>query len=231
MKQVMRLSELSMKDVKSVGGKAASLGEMMNIPSDPNIEIAVPGGFVVTTKGYRAFLNNSDLGGRLNKFVAALEGLTFKDNPEKFKHVSNRIQQIIKSTPWPYNLQSRIINEYNKLGANKVAVRSSAPDEDSESASFAGQHNTYLGVYGTDDVMNNIRRCFASLYEPRAIAYRIQKGIDITEAEIAVVVQIMVNAGTSGVMFTADPNTGADTTIIEAVWGLGETAVSGSITP
>ena len=209
------------------GGKGMNLGELIQSGAK------VPPGFVVTVVAYDSFLNETGLRDTIRKFTAAMD---IADS-RQFHFIAGRIRQIIEATPWPKSLEKVVSQHYAKMknpqtyGSPYVAVRSSATDEDSSGASFAGQHSTFLGIRGTKDVLKSIRSCFASLYEARALAYRLRAGLDITDAKIAVVVQTMIAPKTSGVMFTRDPNTGDDSVIIEAVYGLGEALVSGEITP
>ena len=225
--QVRPLHLLNDDDHGRIGGKAANLGVLIRQGCN------VPAGFVVTAAAYETFLEDTGLRANLEKFVAALN----LEDPRALHFVAGRIRQIIVATPWPLRLKRVILDAYyhetssNGYEEPVVAVRSSALDEDSAEASFAGQHATYLGVSGAPDLLVAIRRCFASLYEPRALAYRLRQGRPIQGAGIAVVVQVLLDSSISGVMFTQDPNTGEAKTVVEAVFGLGEVLVSGQVTP
>ena len=215
------ITQLRTTDGKVAGGKGASLGELALAG------VAVPKGFVILTNAYEEYVEKTRLSGLLPKFVAAYKDADMK----RVYHISNRIKQVISATPLPDALVKRIVKGWYYMGNPVVAVRSSAPEEDSTSASFAGQHTTVLGVNDMESLLTAVRRCFASLYEPRAIAYRLEQGIGIKDASIAVVIQTLINPVASGVMFTRNPANGDDVVVIEAVYGLGETLVSGSITP
>ena len=162
----------------------------------------VPPGFCITTAAYRT----------------AVKGVDMRD--------SEAVQAVTLSSA----LQSEILTAYNQLGADRVAVRSSATAEDLPDASFAGQQDTFLNVSGASELLEKIKLCWASLWSERAIAYRRDHGIEETQLAIAVVVQAMIDAEVSGVMFTRSP-TGGDELVIESNWGLGESVVSGEVTP
>ena len=191
--------------------------------------LRVPPGFVVTSSTFTRFMELTGLAERLPKFIGALD---YEDS-QRLHYVSSRIQQIICATPWPQELSADIelaVVNQSTVMSKRYAVRSSAIGEDGEATSFAGQHSTFLNV-APNDVVNKVRACYASLYESRALAYRLKNGLDISTAVMAVVVQEMLNPLCSGVMFTQDYNTGEDRVVIEAVYGVGEALVSGQITP
>jgi pyruvate,water dikinase len=204
------------------GGKGARLGEMARAG------LPVPPGFVVCAAGFRVFLDTT--GGR-EVIVRSMDGLDLNAE-SKLNQAALSIRDFILSKPLPEPLETAIRKAYSKLGESvPVAVRSSAISEDGEAASFAGQQETYLNVWGAEAVMQSVRACWASFFTPRAIFYRAQKG-SLQDCEMAVVVQAMVKAEKSGVMFTVDPVRGRrDHLVIEAVFGLGEAAVSGMVTP
>ena len=218
MSKVIGFSQLGKADAAQVGAKAANLGELTSMG------MPVPGGFVVTAEACEEFFNGTELAHSLQKFIGALD----YDDPKRLHHVASRIRQLINATPLPYSMGEAIRDQVNDHRV--YAVRSSALGEDSEGASFAGQHATYTNVKGKN-VERHVKRCFASLFEPRALAYRLKQGLSVLDARMAVVVQEMFNAQVSGVMFTRDYNTGESKLIIEAVRGLGEAIVSGAVTP
>jgi pyruvate,water dikinase len=209
-------------DTAHAGGKGASLSRIANAG------LPVPRGFVVCASAFREFL------GSINgvEFVeTSLSGLDVHSNGALADSAA-KIQQLICSNPLPPGIGQSIRDAHEDLGSEGlVAVRSSAIGEDSEAASFAGQQETFLNVRGAATVERRVKECWASFFSPRAIFYRAQKGI-LTDMRMAVVVQEMVMATKSGVMFTIDPvMKRRDHMVIEAVFGLGEGIVSGTITP
>jgi len=227
MKFVAFFEELTKDDVLIAGGKGANLGELTQAG------IPVPPGFVVTSKTYDKFMKDTGL---FPEVMGLLEDLDVNDTRE-LQRVSEEIKDIIVSTEVPEDIQTIIIESYNvlcqRIGREDVyvAVRSSATAEDLPEASFAGQQETFLNIKGAEDVLKHVQKCWASLFEARAIFYREQNNFDHAKVSIAVVVQEMVNAEKAGVMFTAHPSTGEDILLIEASWGLGEAVVSGAVTP
>jgi len=214
--------------VPLVGGKNASLGELINAG------IRVPPGFAVTTEAYRHFLRNEET---RKEIALALEGLDHKDN-DALDRASARVRSIIEATAFSRELEDHIGEYYRRLSRNcglpasPVAVRSSATAEDLPGASFAGQQDTFLWVRGVDDVLDRVRRCFASLFTSRAIAYRVKMGFDHSSVDISVGVQKMANSFTAGVMFTLNPANGDRSQItIDSNYGFGESVVSGEVTP
>lgn len=194
--------------------------------------IPVPRGFVVTSKAYFDFLKENNLKGGIQKEIKALN-LT---DPQSLNIVSQRIERIIESGKISDRLAKEIIHNYLKLGGllsfARVAVRSSATAEDLPTASFAGQQKSFLNIKGEANVLVSVKECWASLFEPRAIFYRQEKGFDHFKVGIAVPIQEMVPAQISGVMFTADPvSNEKNTIVIEAIYGLGEYIVQGVVTP
>jgi pyruvate,water dikinase len=223
---VLWLSEVDKDDIPIVGGKAANLGELLRVG------IPVPDGFVVDGKTFMDFLENSGL---KEKIIEILKDINVEDT-KQLEEASRKIRELIESTPMPKEAEEEIKKAYRQLCEEEgrevyVAVRSSATAEDLPGASFAGQQETYLNVRGEDNVVEMVKKCWSSLYTPRAIYYRVQKGFKHEEVSIAVVVQKMVDSEKSGVMFTSHPVTGEKIAIIEAVWGLGEAIVSGMVTP
>lgn len=208
---VAPLAEFGSADLPAVGGKAANLGELMRAG------LPVPDGFVLTTDAYARAAQ-----------TAGLQGLfTDPDTPPA------ALREAILSTGMPKDIGRAVTAAYHRLGDNvPVAVRSSATAEDLPGAAFAGQQDTYLNVVGDAAVLEAVRRCWASLFTDRAVDYRRQRLIAPEEVRIAVVVQVMVESDTAGVMFTADPVSGArDRVLIDAGAGLGEAVVSGLVTP
>jgi phosphohistidine swiveling domain-containing protein len=210
---VAPLAAFRRDDVEWAGGKGANLGELVRGG------FPVPPGFVVTTAAYDLLLEGTGLGSRIPALLSR--------QPE-----GSAIQEALISASMPAELRSEVLASFADLGAGSVAVRSSATAEDLPEAAFAGQQETYLNVVGEEALLVAVRRCWASLWTDRAIAYRRRLGLEPTAARIAVVVQLMVAAQTAGVLFTANPVTGArDEVVIDASPGLGEAVVSGQVTP
>ena len=204
-----------------VGGKCASLGDMTCAG------VAVPPGFAVTTDAYRDMLAHHAL---WDKFAPILDGLDAADI-EATEVAAATIRAAIVAAALPEVVEHAIREAYAEMGQGAVAIRSSATAEDLPDASFAGQQDTYLWISGADNVVARVRDCWASLYSARAIAYRAANNIP-QNVEMAVAVQRMVNAKAAGVAMTLDPSNGDRTRIvIDASWGLGETVVSGTVTP
>lgn len=221
---VLWFKDIGKSDIPQVGGKGANLGEMTQA------DIPVPNGFCVTAQAYYYFLDYNNL---REKIKEALRSLDVNDNDELFA-TSKRVKEIIMRAKMPADLATTIRSAYDKFPHKnqEVAVRSSATAEDLPDASFAGQQATYLNISGEDNVVHSVQRCWASLFEARAIFYRVQKGFDHFKVGIAVPVQMMVQSEVSGVMFTINPiNNDPFTIIVESVWGLGEMIVQGSATP
>ncbi|WP_290596684.1 MULTISPECIES: pyruvate, water dikinase [unclassified Archaeoglobus] len=223
---VLWLADIDKNDIPIVGGKGANLGELLRA------EIPVPDGFVVDARTFRDFIQKT---GIAKKIYSLLENLDVEDT-EKLERVSKEIRSIIEGAKIPEDIEREIREAYRKLCEDEgelvyVAVRSSATAEDLPDASFAGQQETYLNIAGEDEVVKKVKECWGSLFTPRAIYYRIQKGFRHEDVSIAVVVQKMVNSEKSGVMFTSHPVTGEKKCIIEAIFGLGEAIVSGLVTP
>jgi pyruvate, water dikinase len=230
-KYVLKFEELRMKDVERVGGKNASLGEMIGQLSRAGIR--VPDGFATTAEAYRDFLVESGLKKRID---ARLEGLNV-DDVEALTRCGAEIRGWITAAEFPRQLKEEVAGAYAELtkdGEVSLAVRSSATAEDLPDASFAGQQETYLNIRGLDHVMDAIRHVFASLYNDRAISYRIHKGFDHSAVALSAGIQRMVQSGTgaAGVMFTLDTESGfQDVVFITASYGLGETVVQGAVNP
>lgn len=228
MANILWFNQVTMNDVNQVGGKGASLGEMVqnNFP--------VPNGFVVTSDAYFDFVKNS---GIQKTIISKIDSLDV-ENTAILEKVTKEIRILIRQTPMPDHIRQEILNSYDKLneiennGANTyVAVRSSATAEDLPEASFAGQQDTYLNILGKEALLDSVRKCWASLFTARAVYYRKKQGFITEKVGLCAVVQKMVNSEISGIMFTAEPTGDLNTIVIEAGFGLGETIVSGSVTP
>jgi pyruvate,water dikinase len=209
--------------LERVGGKGASLARMVRAG------LPVPPGFHITTGAYRRFVDENHLGERIQSAAAQGQG----DDPATLDRASAQIQLLFSEGTVPDDIAAAIRCSYSGLGVDApVAVRSSATAEDLPDMSFAGQLESYLNVRGGDAVIDAVKRCWASLWTGRAIGYRKRQGIRADEVSMAVVVQRLVAAESAGVLFTANPVTGArDELMINAAWGLGEAIVSGRVTP
>ena len=223
MPDVLWLEEIRKEDIAAVGGKGASLGEMSSLG------LPVPGGFVVTSRAFRNFLVGTGLERTL---FSELENLNVDDN-KALEQAAQKARAAVMKAKMPESLKKRVREAYRKLdgGTMVVAVRSSATAEDLPDASFAGQQETYLNIRGEKNLLEAVHKCWASLYGARAVYYRAKQGFDDRSVNIAVVVQQLINAEKAGVMFTSHPVTGEPLTIIEGSWGLGESVVSGSVSP
>ena len=217
---VLWLDGIRGDDLERVGGKAASLGEMTTA------DLPVPPAFVVTADTYRSFIEETGIDAELFEAVDVET-----EDSAALAEAAETAQTLIRETPVPEDLRAEILGAFDRIGEEaSVAVRSSATAEDLPGASFAGQQETYLNVT-RDRVIDCVRDCWASLFTQRALYYRQEQGFDHSAVDIAVVVQEMVDADKSGVMFTSHPSTGAPVVTIEAAWGLGEAVVSGAVTP
>ena len=231
--QVVWFESLGMGDVARVGGKNASLGEMIGNLAARGVR--VPGGFATTAEAYREFLRHDGLGERIHQALAGLD----IDDVTALAAAGSRIRQWIVATPFPPALERAIRDAYRKLetaagNAIAVAVRSSATAEDLPEASFAGQQETFLNVRGVDRVLEAIKHVFASLYNDRAIAYREHHHFDHRDVALSAGIQRMVRSdlAASGVMFTLDTESGfRDVVFVTSSYGLGETVVQGAVNP
>lgn len=236
-------SELSNKDVGTAGGKGASLAEMYNS------KFPIPPGFVVTAQAYSYFLEKSMLGEKIDRILRNLDVEKTQELDEKAKE----IREIIANASMPEEMEDQILEAYRILDVDRlkieearkgaaeilkmshepvfVAVRSSATTEDLSDASFAGQQETFLNVKGEKQLIEKVKECFASLFTARAVYYRTKKGFAHNKAQLAVVVQRMIDSEKSGVIFSKNPMSDKDEIVIEAVFGLGEGIVSGKIKP
>lgn len=232
-KYVIRFEELGMNDVERVGGKNASLGEMISNLAGAGVK--VPGGFATTAQAYRDFLKHEGLADRIN---AALDTLDV-DDIRKLASTGKQIREWVMATPFPAKLREEVATAYEQLVKESgpeasFAVRSSATAEDLPDASFAGQQETFLNVKGLEHIIEAMHEVFASLFNDRAIAYRVHQGFDHSVVALSAGVQRMVRSdiGASGVMFTLDTESGfRDAVFITAAYGLGETVVQGAVNP
>ncbi len=221
-KVVAWFEEIGKTDIPVAGGKGANLGEMTKA------RIPVPPGFIVTADAYYQFLREAQLA---DKIRAQLKLLKPKDT-KMLQETAFQIMQMISQAPMPPGMAEEIKKAYQKMHQGLVAVRSSATAEDLPEASFAGQQSTFLNVQGPSNVVEAVQKCWASLFEARAIFYRNEQHFDHSKVGIAVVVQRMVQSEISGVAFTAEPLSSDEKKIvIEAAYGLGEAVVSGDLTP
>ena len=229
---VAPFEQLRMTDVESVGGKNASLGEMISQLAAAGVR--VPGGFATTAHAFREFLRYGDLDKRIETRLVTLD----TEDVRALAEAGAEIRQWIISTPLPPVLDAAIREQFARLSADNsqasFAVRSSATAEDLPDASFAGQQETFLNVTGIDDVLHRMKEVFASLYNDRAISYRVHKGFAHADVALSAGVQRMVRSdlGAAGVMFTIDTESGfSDVVFVTSSYGLGETVVQGSVNP
>jgi len=228
---VVPFENLRMTDVEAVGGKNASLGEMISqLPQG----VRVPTGFATTAHAFREFLKHGGLAERINAKLDALD----TEDVRALASVGAEIRAMVEAQPFPADLEKAIREDYAKLSAGNAqatfAVRSSATAEDLPDASFAGQQETFLNVHGIDEVLHKMKEVFASLYNDRAISYRVHKGFAHADVALSAGVQRMVRSdlGAAGVMFTIDTESGfEDVVFITSSYGLGETVVQGAVNP
>jgi len=233
-KYILWLDQVQMSDVDRVGGKNASLGEMLrNLTADGQVK--VPGGFATTAYAYREFLAHESLADRINALLDTLD----VDDVKRLAEVGEQIRNWIMQTPFPPAFEEEVNQAYGKLEKDygtevSWAVRSSATAEDLPDASFAGQQETVLNVSGLADIKRCMREVFASLFNDRAIAYRVHQGFDHAQVALSAGVQKMIRSdiGASGVMFTLDTESGfRDAVFITGSYGLGEMVVQGAVNP
>ncbi len=223
---VVRITEVGRPDVLLVGGKGASLGEMVRLG------LPVPPGYVVTTQAFRQALLELDPDARRSTTISALE----PDDRKAVEAATAPLREAITNCPLPAALEDAVLRHHMDLrsgrGSVPVAVRSSATGEDALDASFAGLQDTFLWVHDEATLLSRLRTCWASLYSVESVSYRLQRGIAEEDAAMAVVVQQMVEARSAGVMFTRSPSTGDRSVVaIESSWGLGSAVVGGEVTP
>ncbi|MDJ1168584.1 phosphoenolpyruvate synthase [Roseofilum sp. BLCC_M154] len=230
---ILWFDQVGLNDIGLVGGKNASLGELIGQLTPKGIN--VPQGFAITAHAYRYFISSAGLEPQLRELLTDLD----VENGPLLRQRAAKARSLILNTKFPKDIEMAIAVAYQRLGElygkdPDVAVRSSATAEDLPDASFAGQQDTYLNISGLNEVIKAVHRCFASLFTDRAISYRTHKGFDHFEVALSVGVQKMVRSdlATSGVMFSIDPETGfKNTALITAAYGLGETVVQGSVNP
>ena len=230
--QTRWFNEITMADLAQVGGKNASLGEMISQLADAGI--AVPGGFATTADAFRTYLAESGIAQRISDRLASID----VDDVIELSKAGAEIRRWIEESPLLAELESAVTAAYEALSTDgspcSVAVRSSATAEDLPDASFAGQQETFLNVCGTDSVLTAVRKVFASLYNDRAIAYRVHQGFDHDDVALSAGIQEMVRSdiGSSGVAFSVDTESGfSDAVFITSAYGLGELVVQGAINP
>ncbi len=233
-KFILGLHEAGIRDIERVGGKNASLGEM--IQHLTKLGVRIPSGFIITVEAYQVFISYNQLADKISTLISEID----YDNIESLRRAGLQIRNMIRNTKFPPDLSKMIIEAYYRLSAQysqettDVAVRSSATAEDLPDASFAGQQETYLNVRGPAAIMDSVRNCFASLFTDRAISYRRNFGFDHFAIGISVCIQKMVRSdlGSSGVAFSLDTESGfRDAVVINGIFGLGELIVQGSISP
>lgn len=218
---ILAFKKLSSKNVAEAGGKGASLGEMTQA------KIPVPPGFVVLSEAFEHFIEKTDLNVEIDSL---LESVNHKEM-HTIENASEEIRALILKAKMPKAISSEILDSFKKLHATFVAVRSSATSEDSASAAWAGQLDSFLNTT-SKNLLENVQRCWASLFTPRAIFYRFEQGLHKKKISVAVVIQKMIQSEVSGIAFSVHPVTqDYNQLIIEAGIGLGEAIVSGSITP
>ncbi|MFP4047686.1 MAG: PEP/pyruvate-binding domain-containing protein [Bacteroidales bacterium] len=216
------LKDISQQDINRVGGKAANLGEMIKAG------FSVPEGFVLVTDSYKEFITYNKIDVKINELMKELDN----NDLESIKNISSRIKKLFELNDIPENLIGEIDGLYEQIGSPEVVVRSSATMEDSPETSFAGQYDSFLNVQGKKQLHKYVKLCWASLWNVRALSYRLKQNIGDEELGHAVVVQKLIMAEKSGILFTTNPvNNRRDQMLINASWGLGEAIVSGDVTP
>ncbi|HEV2579697.1 MAG TPA: PEP/pyruvate-binding domain-containing protein, partial [Ktedonobacteraceae bacterium] len=222
MEYVRNLCTIGPGDIALVGGKAANLGVLLQK------EMPVPPGYVLLTTAYQKFLIANCIQAEIERLVASVNA----SKPTTVEQASIGIRDLFEQGNIPEEVSQAIRTAYEQVGSSSVVIRSSATAEDLSSSSFAGQKESYLNVVGAEQVLAAVKRCWSSLWTARAIAYRAQQGIPADGVSMAVIVQLMVPAKVSGVLFTINPVTGnQDEMVMNAAWGLGEALVSGQVTP
>jgi pyruvate, water dikinase len=225
---VLWFKDLRKEDIPLVGGKCANLGELIG-----RVLVPVPYGFAISARAYGTFLETTKANQKIDTFLSHMDITDMKSQ----QHISKKIRDLIESLPMPRKMEKEILNAYQELCRKvrrknaAVAVRSSATAEDLPGASFAGQQDTFLNIT-QKNLLTSIKKCWSSLFTPRAIVYRSEKGFSTDDVLISVAVQALISSRASGVMFTLEPVSGdKDKVVINASWGLGEAIVSGQVTP
>lgn len=223
---ILDFKDIDKENISEAGGKGANLGEMARVG------FPVPPGFVVSAGAYRYFLERNDFQPKIKAFLKTLN----PKRPQELQSASEKIRKVFSSGSIPDDLKKEIVGKYEGMGGllkqKLVAVRSSATAEDLPGASFAGQQETFLNVQGDANLLESVKLCWSSLFTPRAIFYREEKGFNHFKVNLAVIVQEMIQSEISGIAFTVDPTTNdKHKMVVEAVWGLGELIVQGSVTP
>ncbi len=228
-KHILWFNEISNDDVVLVGGKNASLGEMYSTLAKKGVP--VPNGFAITAEAYRYYIEKNNLNDKIKKL---LTGINVKSMPDLEKRTA-AIRKLIEEGVMPADLELKILNAYHRFGrAEDVAVRTSATAEDLPEASFAGMGETYLNVVGREELIDSVKKCFASMFTARSVAYRVENKFDHLKVFLSVGVQKMVRSdlASSGVMFSIDTETGfKDAVLINSIYGLGENIVKGRVNP
>jgi len=234
MKYTIDLNKVSLSDINKVGGKNASLGEMLQHLGQ--MKIKVPNGFAITVDGYHDFIEHNDLDIKIKSLINELD----PENIVQLRKTGSMVRQLIRNGIFPDDLKNEIQSKYTELSQSygqqmtDVAVRSSATAEDLPDASFAGQQETFLNVRGTESILESVRNCFASLFTDRAVSYRSSFGYDHFQIGLSVCIQKMVRSdlSSSGVAFSLDTESGfKDVVVINGSWGLGEMVVQGAVSP
>ncbi len=229
-KLLLWFEELTKEDIPLAGGKNANLGELTKAG------IPVPPGFAITAYAFKKYIEETNIASKIYETIE--DTITDENDPKLYEEASKKVRKLVESTPMPREIEKVIKDEYARLSERTkqaeafVAVRSSATAEDLADASFAGQQETFLNVKGPKELIEKTIKCWSSLFTPRAIYYRVQKGFKHEDVLISVGVQKMVNSKAAGVAFTINPVTGdRSQMMIEGNWGLGESVVSGAVTP
>ncbi|OEF97103.1 PEP/pyruvate-binding domain-containing protein [Desulfuribacillus alkaliarsenatis] len=221
-KYVKQLKDVTKRDFLLVGGKAANLGEMLQA------DLPVPGGFVVLTNAYKRFVEANKLEAEINRLIEVAK----TDDFQATNVASEKVKEAFEKGEIPADVQAEVEAIYSNIGNPEVAIRSSATAEDLPGISFAGQYNTYLNVRGKEQVYLYLKKCWASLWNTRAVSYRIKQNIGNDGLAHGVAVQKLISADRSGILFTANPVNGRrDQILINSSWGLGEAVVGGDVTP
>ncbi len=225
---VRKLKEVGSNDLMIAGGKGANLGEMMHA------DLPVPNGFIVLTSAYYQFVQDNQLQPKIKKLLQNIDSENHHDMStiQAISDVSKEIANLFEKNSLSSSLTQSIMSAYSELGHPPVAVRSSATAEDLPGMSFAGQYESFLNIQGEEALIRSIRKCWASLWNDRALTYRIKQGISNEDIAHGIVVQQMIIAEKSGILFTANPLNGRrDQMLLNASWGIGEAIVSGEVTP